>query len=773
MLACRPMVSLALAAMAGAAARRVYPDLGACLPYGIVLLLLLAVLFIRTPVRIKPVAISMPEGYAPHIMPTPGFFAARGVNRFILIVCYGAFLLAAWRQGAWERALDPAVLPEEKNVIVSMTACRPTYQYPGKTGRWQIPVLVTAVDGEPCRPVRVLLSGANGPAFSRGDELTAKVRRAAARPKQYPGAFDSALWLERDGIGAAVWTTREGVTVVPARSLPVATMAGRVLDDIRGRAIANTLRYGESEGPALAAMLYGYREMLPEEVRDAFRRVGIGHVLAISGLHVGLIVGLLWWLTGWGDWSGRQRAIFCLVFAFVYLGLSGGQVAAQRATLMAGIYLAGFIWGRRGDMLNSLGAAAFIITLATPCAPFDVSFQLSFIAVVFIHMALYVPRNADRPRLRGAEYGGSWRRRFGKELSSLVWLSVATWFGLFPVIAAVFNQVNLIGLPINLIVIPLMSFVLQGGILLPWVGWIPGAAWVVTLPSRCLAWLAMGADSLPYSSFAAHAPSFAWVAVFYVMAFCWMCRGMIKIYMRQRVYSRVVLGMLAVSFVGVATTMGSEPPPGGGRLAVLSGRGMPVVVAESGNGAIALIGGVSRTGLAEAGWLHTLRRDGVVSAVLVGGEAALPLSFSYHFPVGEETRVPLVADFSDADRGWRPVAGAEGVEFAVSRDGRGGLVWLAVRVGGRSVVVGRRLAERQFGWRREHGTPGHDADLFVFGLTDRPKGALESGAGVVALTGPMLDTYPLGWVNRWRWGALTVTDAVRGFDGTGWALVGE
>ncbi len=764
MLACRPMLSIAFATMAGAVMARHMPELSRLLPILAIITLFLLVWFCfatpKAPVQTTP----LPLHYAEHILATPGFFASRGLNKCILLLCMTFFCLAGWRQLRWADQMSLENVPVSKAFSATLLARAPARDHAEETGRWDAPVVLTAVDGVAVEPVRLRLSGRQNASFLRGDVMTARVRLQAERPKLYPGAFDAKLWLERDGMAGTLWLASDTMAVEQT-SPSLFHLFMRQIDIVRAKAIGNTLRYGGVEGPILAAMLYGYRDAMASDVRDAFRRVGIGHVLAISGLHVGLVVGLLWWLSGWIGWSGRWRAIACLILAIAYLGLSGGQVAAQRATLMAGIHLAGIAWGRRSDMLNSLGAAAFCITLLNPSAPMDISFQLSFTAVVFIYLGLYVPRAKDRPERSHKRATAARWTRVRLEILSLLRLSIATWFGLFPIIAAVFNQVNLIGLPINIIVIPLMSLVLQGGLLLPWLGWIPGFVFVCTLPSRLLTWLAIHADQLPGASFPAQAPSPVWTGLFYSAALLWLLRGLIQTHMRQRLFSRAMAALMVFAFVGLVFSMRSSPPPEHGRVAILPGSIMPVVVAESSSGEIAVFGTLSKSGLSEAGWLHSLRRSGDVSAMLVEKEeACVPPAFAYHYPMTSIHHLPLESDFADADAGWQPVQNAESIEYAVSRDTDGKLVWLAVRTGNASAVVTTRMAYQQFAWRLDRQIPGFDADLFCLRLRNRPP---QSAATVsaIALTTPRLQHYPPGWFARWAYGVLVVTETVRGYTG--------
>lgn len=776
------MLCFALSLMAGVVAQRWFPATWTVWPWLAALLCVSGIYVLLTPRPTdRSTSAAIPEAYHPHILASPGYFARRGLNRVVLLGCLACFFLGAARQRTWHESFSPSRLPDALWFQADLIARAPSHDYPGAPGPWRVPALLISVDGSSVEPpILIRLSGPDKGRFRRGDKITARVHRNTITPPAYPRAFDYALWLERDGMNGSlsIPTTRTAgyqVTLVEDTSLYIKLRRG--LDHIRSAAITATLEYGGEHGGMLAAMLYGYRKDVPEEVRDAFRRVGIGHVLAISGLHVGLIAGLLWWLSGWLGWPSRYRAVACLILVLVYLGLSGAMVAAVRATIMACIHLSGIAWGRRSDMLNSLGAAAFLLVLVNPSSPLDVSFQLSFTAVVFIFIALRQLPYRDRPRRRRPV--GVWKRRLWRlrqQVFSLTRLSLSTWLGLFPIIALVFNQINLAGLVINIIVIPLMSLVLSGGLLLPWLAQLPGLDWLLLSPSGAVTELALWVDTLPWSSFSCHAPSTLWVVLFYAVFFAFAMTGVIRDRRLRRMAGMATGAALGLAFAGVlASSLISSPPPAGGRIAVLPGWSRETVIAESEEGGIAVIGEVPRGGIEQAGWLHYLRRDGVVS-VLATGQATLDdmPTLAYHYPVKSFSALSgKDADAAASWPQWQTLPDAAGIEYAISRDRKGALVWIAVRVGGKTVTLAPRIALRQLTWRLEHETPGFDADLFSLGFKERKIEA----AGLPSLrkwaalrdAGPEYP-FPGAWFRRDAFGVLVLEGEaiLSGYDGKEW-----
>ncbi len=827
MLARRPMLCLALALMAGVVAARIQPQIERHLFYAWVLLSVAALWFMLTP-RLNDLspADAIPLPYRPYIQPYPGFIAKRGINRCIIILSLAAFLFGCHRQIQWRKNLAAQKLPEKTWFEARLAALAPSRIHAGQTGRWDCAAEVLEADGKPLQPtVKVRLFGPEGPPIKRGDHIHGRVRKDSPFVLAHPGAFDYQALLERDGLVASLTLVKprspakagkktagpdavpdSDYQVEPAPGLSLATRFLRLTDAVRSRAIQGTLAHGGTAAPLLAAMLYGYRKDMDRELQSAFRRVGIGHVLAISGLHVGLVIGLLAWLAGWLGWSLRLRALCCLVLALFYLALTGMQVAATRATLMAVIHLGGIACGRKSDMLNSLGAAAFLCVGVNPQAPLDVSFQLSFTAVVFIFAAMHPTRDgsAGVSREDPSEFPGRlrnrrpwWLRKAFGEIDSLARLNVATWLGLFPIIAVVFNQVNPMGLPINMVVIPAMAAVLAGGLLLPWLGWLPGLGWLLTAPCRGLEELALWSDRLPYSSFPVHPPGAGWVAVFYLFVFLFLIRGMIPREKRGR-WALAALGGVAFGLAAIGVEMTrAAPPPATGRLTLLPGGGMGTLVAEAPDGSIAVLGELRRGGIGEATWLHHLRRSGKVGLVALADahlperkhylaedgkenpEAdepaagkALAADLAYHYPLASALTLPGDRTRPGEVAGWLTVPQAEGVHYAYGRDGQGRVVWLSVRAGAVSAALARDGGWAELPKWLDRADGRLDAGLLALTWRGKSSGGGPVAAGLpfrrVAVSGFGGENYPDGWFDRRRYGALVERDGLRVFDGAKW-----
>jgi len=134
------------------------------------------------------------------------------------------------------------------------------------------------------------------------------------------------------------------------------------------------------------ALLLGEKGNLTSEIRDSFSAAGAMHVLAVSGLHIGILMMLLSnFLSLFTRYiSQRNAIIITILVAWIYASLTGFSPSILRATLMFSILLMGVFLGRRSNSLNGLGLSAFILILIEPSYIFDIGFQLSYLAVIGI-----------------------------------------------------------------------------------------------------------------------------------------------------------------------------------------------------------------------------------------------------------------------------------------------------------------------------------------------------------------------------------------------------
>lgn len=205
------------------------------------------------------------------------------------------------------------------------------------------------------------------------------------------------------------------------------------------------------QGSVLKGILLGSREELPSSLRQAFITTGVAHVLAVSGLHVGLIVFIFSLLFSALRFPNRARHLFTLLIVILYCLMTGCRPSVLRATIMFGVGLLALCLRRKQDLYTTLAIAALIILLINPLTLFNVGFQLSFIAVLSI-LYLY-PRIWPRVKFLSSHPAG------------LISVSLSAWIGAVPLIAYHFNYFTPVAVLANLFVVPLVTIVVALGLL--------------------------------------------------------------------------------------------------------------------------------------------------------------------------------------------------------------------------------------------------------------------------------------------------------------------
>ena len=228
-------------------------------------------------------------------------------------------------------------------------------------------------------------------------------------------------------------------------------------------------RFSEDSGALIAAMTTGDTSYLSDELRDAFNYTGLVHILSISGTHFGMFSIMLFGLFGFlikrTPYQYLQRltiwlspsqvaALLSLPFMILYLGISGSSIPAVRSFIMISLFLFGLLIARKGFWLNSLLFAAVILVVWDPEVIEDLSFQLSFIAVFFLGFSLEKKDKVDE-----ASEPKEKRGRIVRYIKEAVLLSAAATLGTAPLAAYYFHYVSLVSPLSNLVVVPLVGFV--------------------------------------------------------------------------------------------------------------------------------------------------------------------------------------------------------------------------------------------------------------------------------------------------------------------------
>ena len=205
---------------------------------------------------------------------------------------------------------------------------------------------------------------------------------------------------------------------------------------------------GDRAGAFSYAMLFGDSEFMDPLDKEAMREVGIAHVIAVSGLHVGVLIAAILFLLRKLRLKDGVSLLILLPLLGFYAYLADFTPSVLRAAIMGLIALTASAIGERYDDVSALSLAAILILLFKPLYLFDLSFLLSFLAIFGLHS---LSRPLERALLR---------RKCKPRLASGLALSLSTTVALVPVSAIVFGRVALAGIAMNLVVVPLASVTL-------------------------------------------------------------------------------------------------------------------------------------------------------------------------------------------------------------------------------------------------------------------------------------------------------------------------
>jgi competence protein ComEC len=232
------------------------------------------------------------------------------------------------------------------------------------------------------------------------------------------------------------------------------------------------------EGAILASLLLGYRDGIGEDLQQQFTRSGAMHILAISGLHVGILYLIPAVLIGKirRPFSLKVSAsVFSLLLLWSYALLTGLSPSVIRAAGMCSIYGVAKLSGRRTGLLHLLSMAAFIMVIIRPSMIFEAGFQLSFSAVTGI--ALFYQR------LKSLFNFSYLLPRWCWKMTSL---SLSAQAGTAPLVIYHFHEYPAYSLLSNLLVIPLATMILYSGILFFSLSWVPVLSGFLSMLLHCL-----------------------------------------------------------------------------------------------------------------------------------------------------------------------------------------------------------------------------------------------------------------------------------------------
>ena len=437
--------------------------------------------------------------------------AAWRANRRGLVAagCAAALLLAVgvwWGDRSAQQDVDAALAPlflEERVTLQGVVLTDP--QRDGTAYRFQLGDLERDTS-EGWQPVagRVQVTAQPGAAMA-ADRETPHVRYgdrlALTGGIESPPVFDDfdyREYLARQGVGA--------VARFPSLSL-VAEGGGnpllRRVYAVRAALSESLQRIMPEPASALArSLLLGQRRGLPDPVREDFIETGTSHLLAISGLHVAIMLGAALAMGRFLFGGARWALLLALAAVWAYALVSGMSPSVTRAAVMGSVFLFGRALGREGASLPALAAAAAVMTALDPRVLGNVSFQLSFTAVAgLLLLAPPLEARLSRASERFTGYEGP-LAALGRAMTSALAAGIAATLGTLPLVALVFERVSYIGVPVTLLALPALPLALatSGIAAVAGAAWTPlgiAAGWVAWAPLSYILAIVEAAASLP------------------------------------------------------------------------------------------------------------------------------------------------------------------------------------------------------------------------------------------------------------------------------------
>ena len=386
-----------------------------------------------------------------------------GISATLVAICAGGITAAQWRTLSAETVmLSKPIGPTQITGRVVKTEAFPR----SLRITLENPVISGLLLHRTPERVRIRARGAQ-PRIGPGDWVRLRASLSPPPPPAAPKAFDFQRHAYFQGIGAigfglgridVTGTQNNEFSPNPTVSLAKlrATITNRILLALKG-----------DEAGVAAALMTGERSAVAEKILDAIRDSGLAHLLSISGLHIGLIAGILFTAIRAGlALAGpvalkypikKWAAAGAIIGAFAYALIAGATLPTQRAFLMIALALMGVILDRRGLSLRSVAWAALVILAVQPESLLGASFQMSFSAVVAL-IAGYEWMAARRMAVsRPPGYSPNWAKNAGTYLMGIALTTLIAGAATGPFAVFHFNRFADYGLIANVMAVPVTA----------------------------------------------------------------------------------------------------------------------------------------------------------------------------------------------------------------------------------------------------------------------------------------------------------------------------
>ena len=378
--------------------------------------------------------------------------------------CFGAVLTVlcfagGWTGITWQLRQTQYTFPDDDVIYRALITDTPQPRERTSLCRVLVKEYYDSIGSHPVERKAILYLKQDSAAvcLKSGDELLVSTRISPPANQKNFDEFDYARYLMRRGISgtgyvaAGKWITLRSVQTNGTIHLRLRCLA----DSYREKVIAlyRQLGFTGDELAVLSALTIGDKTELSESVRESYSIAGASHILALSGLHIGLLYAFLFFILRPVARKGRTgrcvRSVSLLVLLWAFAFFTGLSPSVVRSVTMFSILALADVFGRQPFSLNTLAVTAWLMLLCNPAGLFDVSFQLSFLAVASILLI-------QRPVYRLFAV----RNRVGKSVWGLMSVSIAAQIGTAPLVMFYFSRFSVHFLLTNLLVIPLITIIL-------------------------------------------------------------------------------------------------------------------------------------------------------------------------------------------------------------------------------------------------------------------------------------------------------------------------
>ena len=299
-----------------------------------------------------------------------------------------------------------------------------------------------------------------------GDSIQAYCWLGRFTPTTNPGQFDSAGHLARRNVflGASV-KLRDGIKKLPG---PPAAAWARLRTSVKRAAttaLIGDLNPQDAGRDLLQALLLGERRDIDSDTYRAFRRTGLLHFISLSGMHMGILFGIIWWASKTAGLMKPTRAVICATAVGIFLLIVPPRAPTIRAAVICWVFCASILFRRHANPVNTLSLAAIILLLIRPTQLFEAGWQLSFACVLAI--ILFTERIEEFIRELARRTGLGFRafEKTGSIVTRLLAAGLAAWLGAAGVLLYHFYTINPLASIWTVLVFPLVSAILVLGFL--------------------------------------------------------------------------------------------------------------------------------------------------------------------------------------------------------------------------------------------------------------------------------------------------------------------